>query len=334
MTDFLERYQRGEHEQVWDELNALGEQVGAGSLHDEALAVARETMRRARRNIEMLIPRLVAVGYHFGYGWIQPYARERLVRPYHAAYDPATGKYAHKVLMEPHVPDDFAIGYRVAYEDRLEMAREQPPLFTPANDVEEKLAQLERNIAAGQLAPSNHIQELQRELRAKPSAPALIAELETLMGPLPHSIRAWYELVGGVNFVGDHAQWREFLPEAVPMDEYDYLNPMCELDPLAIYALDERRLAHYRRWMKPDETRFRLTLAEDGTGKYLDAGPRYFRKITLPQPTSDAPFTHGGQYFVAYLRDCFQWGGFPGWARFESRPEEDLAFLTQDLLPL
>jgi hypothetical protein len=38
--------------------------------------------------------------------------------------------------------------------------------------------------------------------------------------------------------------------------------------------------------------------------------------------------------FVAYLRECFQWGGFPGWARLERRPEEDLALLTQGLLPI
>jgi hypothetical protein len=70
MTDFLERYQRGEHEQVWSELSALGEQVRAESLHDEALAVARETMRRAQHNIELLLPRLRSLGFVFGYDWV------------------------------------------------------------------------------------------------------------------------------------------------------------------------------------------------------------------------------------------------------------------------
>ncbi len=72
MPSFLERYLAGEHEQVWDELTALGEAVYEASLYEEARAVACETMRRARHNIEHLIPRLVALGYQFGYGWIQP----------------------------------------------------------------------------------------------------------------------------------------------------------------------------------------------------------------------------------------------------------------------
>ena len=43
-------------------------------------------MRRVRQNLEMLIPRLVTLGYQFGYGWIQPPADEpfgrRLRRDY------------------------------------------------------------------------------------------------------------------------------------------------------------------------------------------------------------------------------------------------------------
>src|SRR5215472_15665414 len=65
MASFLSRYQRGEHEQVWTELLALGEQVREERLYLDALAVARETMRRVRYNIEMLIPRLKDIGYHF-----------------------------------------------------------------------------------------------------------------------------------------------------------------------------------------------------------------------------------------------------------------------------
>jgi hypothetical protein len=69
---------------VWAELLALGTAVREKPLYADALAVARETMRRARHNIEVLIPRLVAVGYQFGYGWVQPFVRERLLQPYRA----------------------------------------------------------------------------------------------------------------------------------------------------------------------------------------------------------------------------------------------------------
>jgi hypothetical protein len=61
-ASYLERYQAGEHEQVWAELYALGTAVREEPLYGDALAVARETMRRARYNIETLIPRLQTLG--------------------------------------------------------------------------------------------------------------------------------------------------------------------------------------------------------------------------------------------------------------------------------
>jgi hypothetical protein len=72
MASVLERYVQGECEQVWDELVALGDQVQAEPLHADALAVARETMWRARANIETLVPRLQRLDYKFGYDWLEP----------------------------------------------------------------------------------------------------------------------------------------------------------------------------------------------------------------------------------------------------------------------
>jgi hypothetical protein len=68
---YQERYLGGEHERVWDDLVALGAAVREEPLYSDALAVARETMRRARYNIEQLIPRLHEVGYHLGYDWLE-----------------------------------------------------------------------------------------------------------------------------------------------------------------------------------------------------------------------------------------------------------------------
>lgn len=69
MTTFLDRYQQGECEEVWADLLALGEQVRTEPFYTDALAVARETMRRARGNIELLLERLPRPGYAFGYTW-------------------------------------------------------------------------------------------------------------------------------------------------------------------------------------------------------------------------------------------------------------------------
>jgi hypothetical protein len=66
---FLWRYLARECEQVWADMQALGPAVGVEPLYSDALAMARETMRRVRHNIETLIPRLTAASYAFGYDW-------------------------------------------------------------------------------------------------------------------------------------------------------------------------------------------------------------------------------------------------------------------------
>ena len=65
MPTYLERYQNGECEQVWAELTALGEQVRQEPLLSDALAVARETMLRVRKNAERIISRLQRIKYDF-----------------------------------------------------------------------------------------------------------------------------------------------------------------------------------------------------------------------------------------------------------------------------
>lgn len=65
MATFLKRYQNGEYEQVWAELLAIGSSIRNEPLLEDALAVARETMAKARTNIERLIERLQAIGYEF-----------------------------------------------------------------------------------------------------------------------------------------------------------------------------------------------------------------------------------------------------------------------------
>jgi len=65
MATFLDRYQNGEREQVWVDLNSLGPRVRDKEYFDDAHAVAQETMRRARGNVETLIVRLEKLGCKF-----------------------------------------------------------------------------------------------------------------------------------------------------------------------------------------------------------------------------------------------------------------------------
>ena len=82
MTTFLDRYLQGEYERVWDELSAQGEAIYQEPLFDDAVAVAKETMLRVRKNIERITDRLYSLGYAFGtypdghtkiYGYTQPH---------------------------------------------------------------------------------------------------------------------------------------------------------------------------------------------------------------------------------------------------------------------
>jgi len=91
MATYLERYLAGECEQVWADLMALGAQVRDESVYADALAVAREAMRRARYNIELLIPRLEAIGYQFGFAWAvadDPQARYQHDTEWHGSFLP------------------------------------------------------------------------------------------------------------------------------------------------------------------------------------------------------------------------------------------------------
>lgn len=64
--NYLERYQNGEYEQVWKELQDLGAGVRNEPYFTQAQEVAAETMRRVRRNCERIISRLHSFGYVFG----------------------------------------------------------------------------------------------------------------------------------------------------------------------------------------------------------------------------------------------------------------------------
>lgn len=65
MSGYLERYLAGEYVQVWQELVALGDGVRQDPIYSDARAVAQETMRRARYNIDLLVVRLKKMGFDF-----------------------------------------------------------------------------------------------------------------------------------------------------------------------------------------------------------------------------------------------------------------------------
>jgi len=248
MASFLSRYQQGEHEQVWAELLALGGQVREEPLYSDALAVARDTMRRVRYNIELLIPRLEAIGYHFyRYG-------EDIYQSFTA-------------------------------EGSEEAHREMPIFAPPTEDVDE-----------------------------------LIVAIEHKGGVLPLSVRVFYEMVGTVNLAGTHANWRN----CIRLDSLEVHSAKRALLGCDQYGIEDEATGRYSVPLAPDE------FLKEGAG---GAGPY---TIALGSAVADALLD--GEWhettFVNYLRICFRWGGMPGLERCSIKPEKELAYLTEGLLPI
>jgi hypothetical protein len=245
---YLERYLRGEHKRVWDELVAFGAAVREEPLYSDAVALAHETMRRVRHNIETLVPRLATLGYVFGYRWLV--GRER---------------------------------FTLAQLDELERHSPRQTLPTP-------------------------------ETRHQ------IDELERRAGTLPISLRTFFEMVGGVNLVGQHPEWGDYGLAAL---EIESAGQLLELDDWGHWTDDKDGLGSCNLPIAPDEHM-----------RYFVSGDLY----TVHLPVTGADATLDGEWhhttFVDYLRICCRWGGLPGLERSSKLSAHELAFLTRDLLPL
>lgn len=280
-TTFLQRYLHGEQEQVWADVLALGDSVRNEPVFTDALAVARETMRRAKENIELLIPRLAKSGYQFGYGWIQP--RDDISR--------------------------FTGADRRDYDDEIEWARDMPRLYSsPVRSVHLRLA-----------------------------------ELEQFTGTPPLSLYAFFEVVGGVNFVGYHPRWRGGSPMGldplmvVPLDYTLEMYREGSLDPLGTPRADDETIEDDMHDEDVEDGMLggEVPVAPDHYFKYNISGLGSYHVVT-PCYAADAPLEleWHNTTFVSYLRTCFQWAGLPGLERDPMPPLDDIAALTHDLLPL
>jgi hypothetical protein len=174
-----------------------------------------------------------------------------------------------------------------------------------------------------------------------------------MVGNIPLSLRAWYEVVGGVNFVGTApAHWwhpiqyeqEEGGPD--PRDRFiaDLAGRTIYLDPIYLYSLDRAKGHAEVELRRMQEAAHAGQKAVDHA-RYFDLGPDVHGKsytsgsgpytIEVPNGGMDAPFLSEryGTTFLGYLRLCLRWGGLPGLQQLDSVPTE-LAFITQGLLPI
>jgi hypothetical protein len=309
---YLERYTGGEYESVWEELQALGSAVRQEPLYSDALAVARETIRRVRQNIEVLINRLVQIGFTFGY--------DHRIQPAFGEHHPAED--------------------RRTYLEMLSWAREQPPVFLAAKQREEETAErggIPYSIVFDEskgLEEGGTLAEAEDEMEL-PTMTSSIDEIEQFVGPVPCSIRAWYEIVGGVNFYGYHAGWHQLYCSFLPNDmaKQLQLTLMEPCDPLLVYPLNKAFMRRLRQGYVPG-TRYTIVFAPDRFFKdHYSGGGGSPYSYYLPDGSADAWLADPFDTFVRYLRiSLLSWAGFPGMAGWPTVPQDDLTFLTKDLI--
>jgi len=238
-TNLVARYRAGECEAVWRDLVALGPDVRKPPYDVPTEAVARETIRRAKHNFELIVQRLHSLDYQFLRDtWDQPATKKDL--------------------------QDLA-----AYEE------------------------------AGLLVPA--------------------------------AVRVFIEEMNIVWLMGTH-------PLLCPEGRVQAADPLF-LMPL----LNSGLLELWGNGEKPDvvnENRemFQLDLCAAPMSKaevMNNAVAEDWFSIQLPDAAADAVLVGEpqGRTFVEYLRWSFKWGGFPGWEKEKSRPEKELAFLRDGLLP-
>jgi hypothetical protein len=185
--------------------------------------------------------------------------------------------------------------------------------------------------------------------------PSTLNKVEECYGPLPVVIRAWCEIVGFVNFMGAHPK----LSQCADNDWGGSDRLPCYGDPIFIWILgphNQDLIPYYlnRAGSKEEEAEME---AKNPHPLCLEVGMSMINKagqsggggvdMLVPNPAFDAPLIDSdsfwtGTFFVPYLRECFQWGGFPGlrggwfpgqeWNPEYSRAE--LNILTKDLRPL
>ena len=146
-----------------------------------------------------------------------------------------------------------------------------------------------------------------------------IRELErTAGGPIPLSLRAFFDVVGAVDFTGEH-------------DSLSPRNSPVTPDALVVCSAEEAI-----GWLEDtaEEDEPMIAIAPDALHKSnISGGDPYM--IAVPAAAADAPLEEEPHEvtFVEYLRIAIGWGGFPGWEEADASLPEALAELRRGLIP-
>ncbi|MCM3874414.1 MAG: hypothetical protein ND895_27300 [Pyrinomonadaceae bacterium] len=153
---------------------------------------------------------------------------------------------------------------------------------------------------------------------------ASIAFLEENIGKVPLALSSFYRVVGCVDFTGGHPEW----------EGCEYPDPIV-VDPVA-YSVSEAQefleLESPNDYTISNSGIFRIPIAPDYYHKEDVSGGLWYG-IEVPNENEDPELLEEWHHttFVGYLRLCFEWGGFPGLGRDETRHSWPLATLKEGL---
>ncbi len=233
--------------------------------------------------------------------------------------------YSHRVqpIIPEYVIPEYQHEWVVRYLEMYSWMLEQPPVFLPTRRSEDEIYFYWREEWSNM---TDHLDEI-----------------EHLLGPLPLSIRLWYQEIGGVNFYGYYAPWAKLYQNAgLDLPEIAPWRLMSGCDPLMIYPLDSAHLATIQRKYRSGSrlvfefapNRNFKDFTEDEETPYQFSLPDRNMDVKLAIAHNEFPALPSGTTFVQYLRiSILKWAGFPGMAEWPNPPVEDLALLTRDLIP-
>ncbi|MFE1875560.1 hypothetical protein ACFW9N_32605 [Streptomyces sp. NPDC059496] len=184
--------------------------------------------------------------------------------------------------------------------------------------------------------------------------PRSVKRLERLTGGgrLPLSLRAFYLVVGSVDLSGSEDRFRHDPKKHGPKpkrneivdvpEKYPFMY-LSHFDPLVVLPLEEA-VAEAEKWAHEERERVGMKAPLDLTispgpsfkANPRDAQPEPVDTVRLPGPFADVELHRGrgGTVpFVEHLRGCLAWGGFPGLAGTNIRPQAALDALAQSVAP-
>jgi hypothetical protein len=312
MPGYLERYRQGECEQVWAELLAQGGRIREQPLYDEALAVARETMRRARANIELLVPRLTSLGYQFAHP-------DRVFVP---ADEETRGEVAEVERRAGPLPLSLRVWCEEVGEVNFMGAHPKLSAYVQSKDgrqvAENFLSLLAKH---GGPTPAGSGNPVQQALEAS----------RRLLDEVVQGIKAGQPRSPGVQ-AGARASKEllaSFQRPTAPA------GPDVNSDPLVFEPFFAEEDGEDDEGGGDGSEPLEVMIAPDPVHKTGHSGGGPYC-IAYPDPAIDALFQGDENYgtFVEYLRECFRWGGFPGLRTSKTPPREELDFLTKGLSAL